>query len=610
MSVPDDPFADGQRHRRRSPSPSPSASPSRPAPAYSPTAALAPPSSSTSPKVNPAFDVVSRRRAQQQHPVDSTTSSLPTPSSPSGRISTNATGTGTAPTPPPQILLDPASAAVTGSAGKAAGRRVQWGETNHVAISVDPPQPEGPSSPQTLGDQGASEALRRALEAHSSRAMTDEPASYASYAGGPLGSSGPGTPDLESGPPSEGTNTPARTGSVASDGESGQWEQLLDQMDVYVDPDERDGMPSIHPEREQADHQRAAADLVRAHTSGRFGFLRHRKAGGASKKSSKELRKEEALDEKAYETEEKKRRRRKAAGKPATNGDGDDNDGTGAFGRRITRELDRDRDRYGGPNAPRRPGADDGANIDDALIPPSAKTRRNLAHSGGVLSSLLALQGGGGSSSRASATPSVASTPASSRRGSINVETDSEEDEEERMKFIREQRLKRAMMKGNLDVATTPLGVRSHHKRDSSATTLDPRDDPRRRSGELGNLWSNRSQSSLSHFVRDRSGNTKSPTASIYGGLTGNKRGPETTASSEQPTPPLSAGSHSHSHSHSATKAVANGIKKIGDRLGLEVDRPPSSRSSAGVFGGLIASTVGRVLVFLLLPPLIDLAFV
>lgn len=184
-------------------------------------------------------------------------------------------------------------------------------------------------------------------------------------------------------------------------------------MDIYVDPDERDGMPSVHPEHEQRDNQRAALNLVRAHTSGRFGFMKSRAKTAAAAAKDKAKVEETEDDEK-------------------------NEDGTGAFGRKL-RDL-----------APPR------ENVDD--VPPprtggGAKQHRGMfSNGGGVLSSLLALQGGA-SAARGGSTPSIASSTlngGSSRASSLMTygDSDSEEDEEARLKFTRENRMRRGMQAG------------------------------------------------------------------------------------------------------------------------------------------------------------------
>jgi len=183
-------------------------------------------------------------------------------------------------------------------------------------------------------------------------------------------------------------------------------------MDIYVDPDERDGLPSVHPEHEQRDNQRAALNLVRAHTSGRFGFMKSRAKTAAAAAKDKARVEETEEDEK-------------------------NDDGTGAFGRRL-REM-----------APQR------ENVDD-VPPPRAggpKQHRGMfSNGGGVLSSLLALQGGSGHA-RGGSTPSIASSTlngGSSRASSLMTygDSDSEEDEEARLKFTRENRMRRGMQAG------------------------------------------------------------------------------------------------------------------------------------------------------------------
>jgi hypothetical protein len=461
----------------------------------------------------------------------------------------------------------PANILQTGSTPphpKSAGRRVQWPEhlSSHVTIPItSPPSPNTARAQQqqTLQDQGAREALQYALEQHE-RNYEDrrQPNTRFSQSNDP-----------ESQPVSEGTT---RAPSEASDGDA-NLADVREEMGVYVDPDERDGMPNAHPEREERDNQRAAAELVRAHTSGRFGFLRQRKTSkvktGEGKKGG-----EGALG--AVDMEKK----------------GSDDDGTGMFGKRLK-------------EAGNSLGFGHG-NVDEMPPIPPRKPRGlsgAFTGPGGVLSSLMALQNGNSSTVSDSAPPSVLSTPASSRpasrRGSRDGSgSDSEEDELERLKFLRERRIARGMAVGNgwkapSSAKMTPNWDERDARRPRGTSIYDnDRDSTHERDSTLGSTRDptstsqhQRGASSLSNFLSNRS------SASIN-----YQRDPTSPLASPPIGSPGEVGTLSpRTERTSAVKGMQHQMKKLGDRLGLETEtsrsRPAMAKSSAGVFGGLIAST-------------------
>lgn len=365
------------------------------------------------------------------------------------------------------------------------------GNSGHISI---------PMPLQTMEDHGAKEALRTALDALEKQELDAPRPSF--------------THDLESQVPSETTTrAPSEAGSE-------DMEDIRDQMDVYVDPNETDGMPSLHPEKDAQRNQDAAAALVRAHTSGFFGVLRKRK-GRNVKKSGPAVTPT-----------------REDSTQPVPD------DGTGAFGRRL-RDANAD------------------TNYDEFPLEP--KIKRNQGHTGGVLASLLALQGGGGGSETDSLRSAATSSAFSSRPNSTyGSEEDDEDDERERLKFIHEYRVKNQWLKHG--GAQTPKS----HPRETSAVSPE----------EGRNSFSNTRQnsSSLVNFVTNRSSGLFNPTSP------GSPGSPPTTADSTVALRPPKT----------AAAKVGSTMKKLGGSLGLEFDsRPTAAKSSAGVFGGLMMATVG-----------------
>jgi hypothetical protein len=389
----------------------------------------------------------------------------------------------------------------SGTSSKPPGRRVQW--------PVDLKSPIGgqasgaPIPLQTLDDTGAKEALRTALDA------------LELHDGGlPRPSFAHSTYDVESQVTSEGTTrAPSEAGSEAD------MEDVRDQMDIYVDPNETDGMPSLNPEKDAKRNQDAAVALVRAHTSGFFGVLRKRRGqSGANKQAATAA---------------------VAATAATPTREEPPDDGTGAFGRRL------------------RDGGRFETNYDELPEPPRHKSK----NTGGVLASLLALQGGSDSASiRSVATSSAGST---SRPGSQYGSDDDDEDEErERLKFIHEYRVKNAWLK--TPGISTPGG--KVHQRTISAISPD----------EIREPAPNRYSASVNDFVSNRT--TAIPSSP------GSPGSPPTTADSA---------TYLRAPKKSAASTVSSGFKKLGGSLGLEIDqRPSSAKSSAGVFGGLMMATV------------------
>lgn len=449
-------------------------------------------SPTSSPHPNTAFVV---KRPAQYSPSPPNEASLAAPST-----TTSTPGTLSGPPSAPLERLDIPSA----PSSKPPGRRVQW--------PVDLKSPVGgqasgtPIPLQTLDDTGAKEALRTALDA------------LELHDGGlPRPSFAHNTYDVESQVTSEGTTrAPSEAGSEAD------MEDIRDQMDIYVDPNETDGMPSLNPEKDAKRNQDAAVALVRAHTSGFFGVLRKRRGqSGPSKQAAVSV----------------------ATAATPTREEPDD--GTGAFGRRL------------------RDGGRFETNYDEMPELPRHKTK----NTGGVLASLLALQGGSDSASiRSVATSSAGS--ASRPSSQYGSDEDDEDEERERLKFIHEYRVKNAWLKA--PGSSTPGS--KVHQRNISAISPD----------EIRELAPNRHSASVNDFISNR---TTNRTTTLTPGSPGSPSSPPTTADSATflRAPPKK----------SAASTVSSGFRKLGGSLGLEVDqRPPAAKSSAGVFGGLMMATV------------------
>ncbi|CED84551.1 Domain of unknown function DUF3815 [Phaffia rhodozyma] len=540
MSIPDNPFLDPNRissHSSTSSPPRNSLEPSITHPSVSigqPSAIRSNPSSATRSPPSPLRPPTMRVNSLPiVSPIERTSPEGPlTLSSPSG-----------AETP-----IHPPSAPSGLSAGK--NKRVQWpeefGKDNPIAMS-----------PQTLVDQGGREALQSALQNFSAY---DEPTEarrrHPFFTGNNIAT------DPESQVSSEVTT---RAPSVVSDGDYQQAENT-NLMEMFVDPYEVDGLPSVNPERDVERNRQAAEALVRAHTTGMFGFMRRRK------KSSKQGQDnftagEDGLWKEAIELSNK------------------DEDGTGDFGRKL---------REG-----REPGttyeSTFGVNLD---VPPSAAIARGkgiVAGAGGVLSSLLALQSG----QQRAESVSIVSTPASSRppsRRSSTLSDDSEEDEEERTKFIREHRIKNGWNPFGSGSGNNTPGLSSKYTRLSSSTTTpirsstDGKDQPSSPglNSSTGSKNHSRQYSTISQFIQGRS------TAPL-GSPRADKKSPSADARSTKALA-LEPGMLARRPSKtSRVSAVTSRVKKLGETLGLEVEtsssRPYFAKSSAGVFGGLIATT-------------------
>ncbi|GAA5902094.1 hypothetical protein JCM8208_002475 [Rhodotorula glutinis] len=302
-----------------------------------------------------------------------------------------------------QTMLN-TSQGTTRSTASGHPRRVQFpaelpgsrGET-HVAIDMadNPSGGAGTGLHRTpsrnLASPGASAELARALEAAAEN-TTDDEDDY----------------ERESRYPGSGSGPASRAAS--SDGDPNErLEAMKDNMEVFVDPGERDGLPSLSRRKPEEANAKAAWNLVRGLT---------------------------------LKNQQSSLRRRKAAGSEPQ-GPGGFSSGTGANATENEKPDDasiRSDSRVGGFIDRIKEG-----NVQD--IPPQAQFSSAGIGSGGILSALIALQQqqqhGDSPSASGSATP--ASMGPSSRAGSIvDVDSDDEDDEGERLKFLAKLHEKRA----------------------------------------------------------------------------------------------------------------------------------------------------------------------
>jgi len=300
-----------------------------------------------------------------------------------------------------QTMLN-TSQGTTRSAASGAPRRVQFpaelpgsrGET-HVAIDMADNQGAAGAGlhrtpSRNLASPGASAELARALEAAAEN-TTDDEDDY----------------ERESRFPGSGSGPASRAAS--SDGDPNErLEAMKDNMEVFVDPGERDGLPSLSRRKPEEANAKAAWNLVRGLT---------------------------------LKNQQSSLRRRKAAGADAA--PAGFSSGTGANASENEKPDDasiRSDSRVGGFIDRIKEG-----NVQD--IPPQAQFSSAGIGSGGILSALIALQQqqqhGDSPSASGSATP--ASMGPSSRAGSIvDVDSDDDEDEGERLKFLAKLHEKRA----------------------------------------------------------------------------------------------------------------------------------------------------------------------
>lgn len=247
--------------------------------------------------------------------------------------------------------------------------RVRWPSdlSRHTSVKM--------LSPQTLVDHGAQDALTRALEAHSSQAEGSQERLDELSA---------------SEPPS------TRASSDAGDADGERMLLLKEDMEIFVDPGETDGLPSTSTRSDAERNSKQAWNLVRSYTGG--GFIRSRKTAA---RKAKQIAEEEQADK--DEKEEK---------------DGETKEG-GYFVKMV-----KERNENVGGN-PSEMGF--GTTVGGG--------------GGGILSSLMALQQH--QQPEGATTPGGSSVASSRRNSEADYSSGSDDEDAGRDKFIAEQREKR-----------------------------------------------------------------------------------------------------------------------------------------------------------------------
>jgi hypothetical protein len=339
--------------------------------------------------------------------------------------------------------------------------------------------------------------------------------------------------------------TPSRAASSDGDPEE-RLEALKDGLDVFVDPGERDGLPSARRGKPEETSTKAAWGLVRGLTqAGQLGSsgVRRRKTGPGGFTSGQGLNREESKEE-VEEGENKEEER----------------SGFGAFISRIKE-----------------------GNVQDlpAQPPPPASS----VGGGGILSALIALQQqqqNGTDSTTASGATTPTSMGPSTRTNSIAEGADfSDEDEEEaeRSRFLAKLHEKRANKN------------RIHHFADGLTQ------------GAAGvGVGVGRGAGAVigtagrgAGAVIGTAGKGAGAALNFAGKATGFSSKPGSKSASGAQTPAVAgeAADARKKDNKSVFDRAVGGLKGAGNAVGLEFgERPDAARSGAGVFGGLIAGTV------------------
>lgn len=414
------------------------------------------------------------------------------------------------------------SQGTTGSAGT--GRKVQWG--GHVAIPVGDGSATSPT--RNMASPGAQDELTRALQAHSAAHTTDDEVDNVDrthYSG------------------AEGT--PSRAASSDGDPEE-RLEALKDGLDVFVDPGERDGLPSARRGKPEETSTKAAWGLVRGLTQAGHlggGGMRRRKTGPGGFSSGQGLNREESKDSKEEADGERKEEERS---------------GFSAF-------IDRIKE----------------GNVQD--LPTEAPAPATSIGGGGILSALIALQQQ--QNGPDSTTPSGATTPTSmgpSTRANSIAEgidfSDDEEEEAERARFLAKLHEKRANknrlhhLADGFTQGATGVGVGVGRGAGAVIGTAG-----RSAGAVIGTAG--KGAGAAINFAGKATGFSSKPSSKVASGA-------QTPATGE-------LGETKRKDNKGVFDRAVGGLKGVGNAVGLDfAERPEAARSGAGVFGGLITGTV------------------
>jgi hypothetical protein len=393
------------------------------------------------------------------------------------------------------------------------------------------------ASPQTLKDEGARAALDKALEEHSRN---------------PSNRTRRGFSFPETATPASENGGSSRADSTEGEEAEQRMDELREGMEVFVDPGETNGLPSIGRRGTEKAANRQAWNLVRGYKKGGMGFLRHRKNADNAGFSSGHGENEEIDDD-----DEKKEK-----------------GGVGGLMDRI--KANETPDERGVSAPPPMSGA-------------------GGASGGGILPALIALaqQNQQADSNATSAASSPATSTAVSRRNSDEEDSD---EEEARRKFINKLRQKRASRQAWMD-APVNVGkmVGSGGKSVVGAGSALGALATGALSASTGGHRKSASESDRTSPYLHASGARSASNLGIHG-------------DGNQPlTPNASGASNTPAAGYTKKKNVfeqaGQGVKRLGQTLGLEIEtsstRPEAARSSAGVFGGLILGTVRHILTVL-----------
>lgn len=329
---------------------------------------------------------------------------------------------------------------------------------------------------------------------------------------------------LEAGEPSYRFGSAPSSTRASSDGDPEERMHLMrEEIPIFVDSGETEGLPSTSKKTDEEKNSNAAWSLVRSYTGGKSGLMRRK---NTLFKAQGEAREKAKLD--------------------AEEG--------GTLGFFESKMRERSENLGGDPIA-------------------MGFSSTNAGGTGGVLSSLMALQQGAGQSG--------ASTPGSIASSASYDEGSSSEDEEARMKFITTQREKRRRKHAWTPSAVVGAVYGGKHK-----STLSLSNDPPSPAAvsipQPKPLTASRSPMPPRSSMPAFDGSTDSPL-------------PRSRPTSISQLPLDLPGTKRKSIFGESLHQV----KKLGEKVGLDLDsvrtRPDAARNGGGVFGGLIASTVSRM---------------